>query len=79
MKVCASEAIAFYNGEAREAAMAVQRLSSMVQTARQRVAWAAGLSLWSNCYSYATIIMPSLLTAPRYFAGEVEFGVITQV
>lgn len=39
----------------------------------------AGLSLWSNIYSYATLIIPPVLTAPRYFAGEVEFGVITQV
>ena len=29
-------------------------------------------------YSFATILIPSLLTAPRYFAGEVEFGVIAQ-
>ena len=29
--------------------------------------------------SYATILVPSMLTAPRYFSGEVEFGVITQV
>lgn len=29
--------------------------------------------------SYATILVPSLLTAPRYFRGEVEFGVISQV
>jgi ABC-type uncharacterized transport system fused permease/ATPase subunit len=28
--------------------------------------------------SYATILVPSLLTAPRYFRGEVEFGVISQ-
>jgi hypothetical protein len=28
---------------------------------------------------YATILVPSLLTAPRYFAGEIEFGVIAQV
>jgi len=36
------------------------------------------LELWTNVYDYATIIIPSLLTAPRYFAGEVEFGVIAQ-
>lgn len=74
-----AESIAFYRGEAREVAMTAGRLQSLVTTARQRVAWAAGLSLWSNCYTYVTILMPSLLTAPRYFAGEVEFGVITQV
>jgi hypothetical protein len=28
--------------------------------------------------SYATILVPSLLTAPRYFRGEIEFGVISQ-
>ena len=74
-----AESIAFYNGAPREAATAVGRLASLILTARQRVAWAGGLSLVSNYYSYITIIMPSLLTAPRYFAGEVEFGVITQV
>ena len=52
---------------------------SLVAIARLKVAWTAGLSLWSNFYSYATMLLPSILTAPRYFAGEVEFGVITQV
>lgn len=59
--------------------MSGARLESLVASARQRVTWSAGLSLWTNCYTYITILLPSLLTAPRYFAGEVEFGVITQV
>ena len=37
-----------------------------------------GLELWTNVYSYSTILVPSLLTAPRYFMGEIEFGVISQ-
>lgn len=32
-----------------------------------------------NLDRYATILVPSLLTAPRYFAGKIEFGVIAQV
>ena len=36
------------------------------------------LELWTNVFSYATILIPSLLTAPRYFAGEIEFGMVTQ-
>ena len=36
------------------------------------------LKLPPRC-SYATILVPSLLTAPRFFRGEVEFGVISQV
>lgn len=37
-----------------------------------------GLSLWTNFYSYITMLIPPLMAAPRYFAGELEFGVITQ-
>ena len=74
-----AESIAFYGGQTREASVAGQRLAALIATGRQRLAWAAGLSLWSNAYSYATILLPSILTAPRYFAGEVEFGTITQV
>ena len=59
--------------------MAGRALSVLVSTARRRLAWAFGLSLWANAYSYATILAPSLLMAPRYFRGEVEFGAIAQV
>ncbi|KAK9809945.1 hypothetical protein WJX72_002230 [[Myrmecia] bisecta] len=74
-----AESIAFYSGEAREAAIATSRLILLINTLRLKLAWEAGLAIWTNCYSYATILVPSLLTAPRYFSGEVEFGVITQV
>ena len=43
-----------------------------------QVRWEAILSLWTNGYEYATILAPAMLTAPRYFAGEIEFGVIAQ-
>eukprot|EP00798_Chlamydomonas_sp_ICE-L_P018046 gene18046-24463_t len=44
-----------------------------------RVRWNAIYDLWTSIYNYATILVPSLLTAPRYFRGEIEFGVISQV
>lgn len=37
------------------------------------------LAQWTSIYNYATILIPSLFTAPRYFRGEIEFGVISQV
>jgi putative ATP-binding cassette transporter len=74
-----TESIAFYNGEHREAAIAGSRLAALVATMRLKIAWEAALSLWTNGYSYATILLPSLLTAPQYFAGKIEFGVIAQV
>ena len=77
--LCPAESIAFYSGEAREALVASGRLGRLVAVLRARLAWELGLGVWTNCYSYVTILVPALLTAPRYFAGEVEFGVITQV
>ncbi len=51
----------------------------LVAVVRIKIIWATFLALWTNFYQHATLLLPSLLTAPRYFAGEVEFGVITQV
>ena len=43
------------------------------------VAWESWLSLFSNIYSYATILAPAMLMAPRYFSGEIRVGTISQV
>lgn len=74
-----SEAIAFYNGGEREERIAASRLMSLVDIARLRIFWSAALELWTTYYTWATFLVPSVLTAPRYFRGEIEFGVITQV
>ncbi len=74
-----AESIAFYGGEVREQQDANARLFTLVNYAKRKIAWMGGLSLWTNFYSYVTMLIPPLMTAPRYFAGEVEFGVITQV
>ena len=73
-----AESIAFYNGEHQEASCASLRLALLVAVVRIRIIWTTFLALWTNFYQHATYLLPSILTAPRYFAGEVEFGVITQ-
>eukprot|EP00210_Caulerpa_lentillifera_P005222 g4989.t1 len=73
-----AESIAFYNGQHKENSSALSKFDSVIQTAFTRIKWSAMLELWTNVYDYATIIIPSLLTAPRHFAGEIEFGVIAQ-
>jgi ABC-type uncharacterized transport system fused permease/ATPase subunit len=75
----AAEAIAFYNGAKHEEASANLRLALLVIVERIKIVWTSFLALWTNFYQHATYLLPSILTAPRYFAGEVEFGVITQV
>lgn len=74
-----AESIAFYNGEKHEETCATLRLALLVAVTRIKIIWSTFLALWTNFYQHATILLPSILTAPRYFDGEVEFGVITQV
>ncbi|KAL3153965.1 hypothetical protein ABBQ32_013522 [Trebouxia sp. C0010 RCD-2024] len=74
-----AESIAFYNGEAREMGVASRCLHNLINVGRVRILWSAYLSLWTNCYSYATILAPAVITAPMYFRGEIEFGIISQV
>ena len=73
------ESIAFYDGAAAEAAAVGGRFRTLVATLKRVIAWKALLSLWKNLYTYSTILVPSSVTAPRYFRGEIQFGVITQV
>lgn len=74
-----AESIAFYNGEKHEERCASMRLILLVAVVRIKIVWATFLALWTNFYQHATLLMPALLTAPRYFRDEIEFGVITQV
>ncbi|EFN57216.1 hypothetical protein CHLNCDRAFT_143667 [Chlorella variabilis] len=76
-----AESIAFYSGDQREAELAVARLARVIATIFGKasfVRWEAYLSLWQNIYTYATILLPSLLLSKRYFAGEIRFGGISQ-
>ena len=73
------ESIAFYEGHAAESACVSQRFKSVVTNRMQVINWSALLALWKNLYTYSTILVPSSVTAPLYFAGKVQFGVVTQV
>jgi len=73
-----SEAIAFFGGGPRERRTAAGRLGAVLATRRVAVAWTAGLNLWVNAYTYAAMVIPVLVTAPRYFAGRLAFGALTQ-
>lgn len=74
-----AESVAFYGADGRESKIAAGRLGAAVAVTRRQILIHAWLSLWQNMYIYATILIPSLLMAPRYFAGEIRFGTIIQV
>lgn len=73
------EAIAFFRGHAAEAAHSGAAFADVVRTRRVAITWTALLAVWRNLYTYSTLLVPSLITAPQYFAGLVQFGVVTQV
>jgi vitamin B12/bleomycin/antimicrobial peptide transport system ATP-binding/permease protein len=74
-----SESISFYNGQAAEAACVSTRFTAVVETIKRVINLSALLDAWRNCYDYATILVPPVIIAPRYFRGEIQFGVVTQV
>lgn len=74
-----SESISFYSGQAAEAAAVEGRFNLLLNTIRKVINLGALLGLWRNCYDYATILVPPIVIAPNYFAGEIQFGDVTQV
>ena len=66
-----AESIAFFHGGAREEGVAVTRLGRVVETAASLLLVERRLAIFQNVYEYATILVPGMVIAPRYMAGEV--------
>lgn len=73
-----SEAIAFVQSERQENTGVRERLSALVRNFREIIRVNVNLGLFTNGYNYLTQIIPTIVVAPRFFAGEIEFGVVTQ-
>ncbi|BBN07121.1 vitamin B12/bleomycin/antimicrobial peptide transport system ATP-binding/permease protein [Marchantia polymorpha subsp. ruderalis] len=73
-----AESIAFYSGETHEAKTIKGFFSALIANSRDLILWRRHLGLFSNAYEFSMLVVPSIIIAPRYFAGEVEFGVIAQ-
>ena len=72
------ESIAFYNGGSRELSILARQMETFISWERKYLHWLVGLEAFQEAYSYATIVLPYLVVAPLYFAGEIEYGVVTQ-
>ena len=73
-----AESIAFYQGEEEESLMVRQRLAQALRNFNLLLGWQRNLDFFTRGYGYFVIIVPALVVAPRYFAGELDFGGITQ-
>ena len=73
-----AESIAFFRGEAQEAAEVAKRLGGAVENRRKIIGTERNLEFFTVAYKYLVQILPVLVVSPLYFAGTIELGVITQ-
>lgn len=73
-----AESIAFYQGEPEESATVQRRLGDALHNFNLLIGWQRNLGFFTTGYGYFVVIVPALVVAPRYFAGELDFGGISQ-
>ena len=65
-------------GEPKEGRRVRARLRRVVHNTRAIIGVTRNVGFFTSGYNYLVQILPILVVAPRYFRGEVEFGVVTQ-
>jgi putative ATP-binding cassette transporter len=72
------ESIAFYRGEEPEQKRILQRLRDVVMNFSLVIGWQRNLGFVKTSYDYLIVLIPSIVIAPLFFRGEIDFGVITR-
>lgn len=73
-----AESIAFFKGETREEAEITRRLKAAVNNMFEVIRLRRQLGFLQTGYKYAVQVLPAICVAPRYFAGAIELGSVTQ-
>jgi putative ATP-binding cassette transporter len=73
-----AEAIAFYGDEKKEFLRTRQRLKAALQNVLAVVNWNRNLQFFTTGYNYLLGILPTVIVAPLFFRGEIEFGTVIQ-
>ncbi len=73
-----AESIAFYRGEGLERQQVTERLMAAIRNFDMLIIWQSIIDLFQYGYNYFTRIVPYVIVAPLYFAGETDFGTIGQ-
>ena len=74
----ASEAVAFYRGELAERTGLRQRFGSVVDNYRRYINRMIGFYGWNLSLSQIIVPLPYVLQFPRFFAGEITLGAMSQ-
>lgn len=73
-----AESIAFYRGEQQESLQVRQRFFEALRNFNILIGWQRNLDFFTTAHSYFVRILPYMVVAPIYLAGQVDFGAITQ-
>jgi putative ATP-binding cassette transporter len=73
-----AEGIALYRGEPRENEALLEKYQRVFNNGWQVLATNLQLGLYQTGYAQIAIIFPYLVTGPRFFAGAITLGVMTQ-
>lgn len=73
-----AESIMLERHEPRQTARLLQRLEDLVGNLRRIIAVNRNLGFFTTGYNWMIQIIPALIVAPAFIAGEIDFGVITQ-
>jgi putative ATP-binding cassette transporter len=73
-----AESIALLRREGRLTARLLRRIDDLADNFRRIFAVNRNLSFFTTGYNYLIQIIPTLIVAPLFIRGKVEFGVITQ-
>jgi putative ATP-binding cassette transporter len=73
-----AESIALYRGENQEQAHVERRFSDVVVNFNDLIRWGLRLNLFTYAYSLITLVLPSVIMAPRVLSGELEVGRVVE-
>ena len=73
-----AESIAFYRGESQELSSVGQRFARAIRNYHVLIGWQRNLDYFTTGHNYFVRILPYLVVAPIYLAGEIDFGAISQ-
>jgi putative ATP-binding cassette transporter len=73
-----AEAIAFYRGERLEGAQMDRRFSALFENYNRLIRWTLNLNLFQYAFTLMTMVLPSVIIAPRVLSGDLEVGNVVQ-
>ena len=73
-----AESIAFYAGEDIEGREVSNRLEKVIDNRKEIIGAQRNLEFFTTGYQYFIQILPVWVVAPRFFAGQIQLGVVSQ-